>query len=140
MGGHQSAPRQLEGPVQLGQPFTAEMLTQGGLSAQNIKFPLTNMITRTTRCFSRRYLTCHTAVQAQTSTQLRFQLLWCLPETESCQELYTAQSYALNELFYLQQVTASSRGIRVAPQSSPAAMLLKRITVGIHRGLNVQYD
>lgn len=73
--GHQSATRQLEGPVQLGQPFTAEMLTQGGLSAQNIKFPLPNMITRTTRCFSRKNLACNTAVQAQTSTQLWFQLL-----------------------------------------------------------------
>ena len=128
-----------KGPYSSGRPFTAEMLTQGGLSAQSIRFLLTNGISRTTRCFSRRYLACNTDVQAQTSTQLSFQLLRCLPETNSCQELYTARSYALNELFYLQQATASSRGIRVVQQSSPAATLLKRITVGIHRGLNVQY-
>lgn len=47
-------------------------------------------------------------------------------------------SHAFNELFYLQRVTASSRGMRVARQSGPAAALLRRITLGIHRGLNVQ--
>lgn len=127
------------GHLNSGQPFIAEMLSQGGLSAQSIKFPLSNTISRATGCFSRRYLAYNTAAEAQTSTQLWYQLLWCLAETGSCQELYTAWSYALNELFYLQQVTASSRGIRLAQQNSPAAMLLKRITVGICQGLNVQY-
>lgn len=120
-----------------GNPFTAQMLTQGGLSAQTIKFPLTNMTSRTTRCSSRRCSACCTSTDFHTALVPASR--WCLPETSSCQEPYAAQSYALNELFYLQRVTASSRGIRVAQQSSPAAPLPKRITVGIHRGLDVQY-
>lgn len=122
-----------------GQPLAAAMLAQGGLSAQSIEFPLSNVISRAPSCFSRRHSAFNTAVQAQTSTQLWLQLLWCLPETDPCQELYTARSYALNELFYLQQVPASSRGIGAAQQSSPAATLLRRVTVGIRQGLNVQY-
>lgn len=136
--GHQSAVRQPEGPGQLWAASYCRNATQGGLSAQSIKFLLSNMISRASRCFSRRS-SAHTAVQTQTSTQLWVQLLWCLPGISSCQELHTAWSYALNELFYVLRVTASSRGIGAAQQSSPAATLLKRITVGTHPGLNVQY-
>ena len=121
-GGHQSAVRQPKGPVQLWAAFYCRNADPGWSFCTEHQVPtyqrdLQNLLQQEVFSMQR----CCAGTNFHTA-------LVC----GVYQRPVLAQSDALNELFYLQQVTASSRGIRAAQQSSPAALLLKRITVGIH--------